>query len=973
MKKEKNKVGGIKLAYVGGGSRGWAWGLMGDLALEESLSGEIRLYDIDLDAAQQNVVIGKKYFGAEEAKTKWDMVACETLDEALQGADFVVISIQPATYKEMESDVHAPEKYGIYQAVGDTTGPGGIIRALRTIPMFKEIALGIQANCPNAWVINYTNPMTICTKTLYEVFPQIKAFGCCHEVFGTQKLLAMMLNDLRGISEVERHEILINVLGINHFTWIDQASYQGMDLLPLYKEFVKKYEERGFEDGAPGYCETSVFGSANMVKFDLFRRYGLIAAAGDRHLAEFCPPWYIKDKETVAAFRYHLTPVSFREQELLNRKETSRMLIDGEKKVELKRSGEEGIHQIMALLGLGDLVTNVNLPNVGQISNLPLGAVVETNACFDQSGIRPVLAGRLPEDINSLVYRQVINQETTVKAGLTYSLENEGYLRCLLRESFFLSFLITFSIPIFIGSLGYVWGGNIVKEITNLSYVDKLKQVLSETEQSFNKIDKLSQTLSETQWIRNIAFMQGQAFDTSRLDYFELSRYAKELENYSSMNNMVEKIAIVLNQKNGLISANGYDSFEWYFENAFKLEGMETEDWMVLFSEPRNTILYPRNVQTYSILRGNMMAAEGIIKSLWTTPDRVPHKNMWLWDSVFHALGWQYYDKELAYVTVTAVLDSQREDGLIPIMTTPHEKLHITQPPVLAWGIWLLYERFQEKDFLAKAYEPLKRYLQWNLQNRDANKNLLCEWHISGTRSGESGADNSCRFDSGKTMDCVDFSSFMAKEVRHLVKMAEVLDLGLEAKEHESLYQQMKEAINTQLWDEEKQLYCDRYLDGGFSNIKGLYSFMPLFAAVVDEDRVAILVKQLKNPSHFMTKVPFATDAASEPTYGCDLWRGSCWINYNYMLISGLREYGYPELANKIALASIEQIAKWYHQLGCIFEYYDSSGEKVPSFMDRKGPCTPPYDIRRKIFPIRDYSWTSSLYIALLNETSKMR
>ena len=118
--------------------------------------------------------------------------------EALTGADFVVISILPGTFDEMESDVHAPEKYGIYQPVGDTTGPGGIVRALRTIPMIQEIARAVEEYCPDAWVINYTNPMAMCVKTLYETFPKIKAFGCCHEVFGTQSLLKAALDDMEN-------------------------------------------------------------------------------------------------------------------------------------------------------------------------------------------------------------------------------------------------------------------------------------------------------------------------------------------------------------------------------------------------------------------------------------------------------------------------------------------------------------------------------------------------------------------------------------------------------------------------------------------------------------------------------------------------------------------------------------------------------------------------------------------------------
>ena len=192
MRYVNGKAEDLKIAYIGGGSRGWAWGLMSDLAAADDMSGSVYLYDIDLEAAKRNEVIGNKVKELKDCKSPWDYKAVETIGEALQGADFVVISIIPGTFDEMESDVHAPEKYGIYQSVGDTTGPGGLIRALRVVPMFEEIAGAIKEYCPEAWVINYTNPMTVCVKTLYRTFPEIKAFGCCHEVFGTQKLLPLI-------------------------------------------------------------------------------------------------------------------------------------------------------------------------------------------------------------------------------------------------------------------------------------------------------------------------------------------------------------------------------------------------------------------------------------------------------------------------------------------------------------------------------------------------------------------------------------------------------------------------------------------------------------------------------------------------------------------------------------------------------------------------------------------------------------
>ena len=120
MKIIDKKATNVKIAYIGGGSRGWAWGLMSDLASCEDMSGDVYLYDIDNEASRANEIIGNKYNGIEGAKSEWTYHAVETPKEALTGADFVVISILPGTFDEMESDVHTPEKYGIYQPVGDT-------------------------------------------------------------------------------------------------------------------------------------------------------------------------------------------------------------------------------------------------------------------------------------------------------------------------------------------------------------------------------------------------------------------------------------------------------------------------------------------------------------------------------------------------------------------------------------------------------------------------------------------------------------------------------------------------------------------------------------------------------------------------------------------------------------------------------------------------------------------------------------
>ena len=419
-----NRVENIKIAYIGGGSRGWAWGLMSDLAEAEDISGQVALYDIDYEAAKANEIIGNKYNDAPMSKSKWSYRAEKEIGDARTDADFVVISILPGTFKEMESDVHTPEKYGIWQSVGDTVGPGGIIRALRTIPMFETIAAAIREFCPNAWVINYTNPMTMCMRTLYKTFPGIKAFGCCHEVFGTQKVLAAALEDMLGIEKPDHKAIKVNVVGVNHFTWLTSAHYGNIDVMEVYKDFCEKYHETGFTKGKDDNWMNNVFECSNRVKMDLFRKYGVIAAAGDRHLAEYSEgKQYLASPEQARSWGFGLTPVSWRWEDLAARQEKSRKLLSGELEVTLNRTGEEGVNQMRALLGLCTLVTNVNIPNCGQIPNLPLGAVVETNAVFRDGTLTPVFAGNIPMPIYGQITRAVTEQELVVEAAMERNLE----------------------------------------------------------------------------------------------------------------------------------------------------------------------------------------------------------------------------------------------------------------------------------------------------------------------------------------------------------------------------------------------------------------------------------------------------------------------------------------------------------------------------------------------------------------------
>lgn len=408
----------LKIAYIGGGSRAWARKLMIDLAKCPHLTGQVWLYDIDMESARLNEQLGNWMQDQPGVVSRWRYIAEPTLEATLQGADFVILSIQPGTLEIMGENIAIAAKYGMFFPVGDTTGAPGLVRGLFSAIVYAEFARAIAEHCPKAWIINYTNPMTICTRTLTKVAPGLKAFGCCHEVFGTQHLLAQLVERYLDVPQPPREEIEVNVTGINHFTWIDRAHYKGHDLLELVRQHMAQ----------PGvvreYTKEEVLGfhnwflSLHQIKYELFRRFGLLGAAGDRHLAEFVPG-FTRSPEELYRWGVSMTPVSYRIARWKEAPQQTRDLMAGKVPFSLPDTGEEGVLQMSALLGLGDMKTNVNVENVGQIPNLPLGAVVETNAYFSRDSVQPIVAGALPPGVHALVARHVANQEMIIEAALT--------------------------------------------------------------------------------------------------------------------------------------------------------------------------------------------------------------------------------------------------------------------------------------------------------------------------------------------------------------------------------------------------------------------------------------------------------------------------------------------------------------------------------------------------------------------------
>lgn len=426
----------IKLCYIGGGSKAWARVFMNDLALTEGLTGEIALYDIDRAAAERNRRIGDRINAHPDAVSKWRYTVADTLEEALTGADFVAISILPGTLDHMAADVHLPEKYGVYQSVGDTVGPGGVLRAMRTVPLFEGFARAIRSCCPQAWVINLTNPMTILCRTLFDTFPGIKAFGCCHEVFHAEDFLCCVMKEELGVPRPDRHELVVEASGINHFTWITDARWNDVDVMALLPGFIDRFFESGYceqGDDPQAFRGDNPFLYGNKVKMDLYRRFGALGAAGDRHLVEFMDGhWYIEDRAAPGKWLYHLTGVDYRKADQARRIREAQALAEGSMSVVLKKSDEELIPLMKALLGLGPLRSNANVVNRGQMGEAPLGSVVETFCVFDRDQVTPLPAKPLPPGAADLVRQNAENLEALHDAIRSRDLE--AVFRVFLRQ-----------------------------------------------------------------------------------------------------------------------------------------------------------------------------------------------------------------------------------------------------------------------------------------------------------------------------------------------------------------------------------------------------------------------------------------------------------------------------------------------------------------------------------------------------------
>lgn len=371
-----------------------------------------------------------------------------------------------------------------------------------------------------------------------------------------------------------------------------------------------------------------------------------------------------------------------------------------------------------------------------------------------------------------------------------------------------------------------------------------------------------------------------------------------------------------------------------------------------------------------SVNKVNVRSAEGKIPCTWTTPDRVPHKHLWLWDSVFHALAIVTYNEELAKNAIRAVLAQQRQDGFIPCTMSPDGGDDVTQPQVLSWGVWEIYKKTGDKEFLKESVGVLDKYLAWDMSNRDKNGNGLLEWlgdpDDTECKCGESGLDNSPRFDFDIDMDAIDFSTFMANDSLYLSRIYSELGDEANSLKWKKVYDDLKSKINALMYDEKSGAYYDRLFNGQLTGVVTPMSFLPMLADIPSDEQAAKMVKLLTDKNLLWTEFPLASISKNHADYSTDMWRGATWLNVNYFIMKGLNNYGYTEIANEIKEKTLQTVYKWYKKTGCIFEFYDSADKTSPLQCDRKGKQPRVPDWRKHVHSIIDYNWSACFTLLMI-------
>tara|TARA_B100001142_G_C14344269_1_gene659278 strand:+ start:238 stop:1554 length:1317 start_codon:yes stop_codon:yes gene_type:complete len=392
-----------KIALIGAGSTIFAQRLIGDILLTPELAKDtqIALHDIDEDRLRTSEIVTRRI--TEKLGLKTLVFSSTDRREVLAGSDYVIFMMQVGGYKPSTViDFEIPKKYGLRQTIADTLGVGGIMRALRTIPVIRDILRDMEEVCPHAILLNYVNPMAMLCMAINQISPGMKMVGLCHSVQGTAEQLANDLNE--NIEDVDYF-----CAGINHMSF--------------YLRFEKK--QKGIKkDLYPRLREIAEQGSMpkdNLVRYEMLKRLGFFVTESSEHFSEYTP-WFIKrDRpDLIEKFNIPLDEYITRCEKQISEWDEQRVSLENKNQsIELCQSHEYAASIINGLENGKEVTINGNVSNEGLIDNLPGNISVEVPCLINSNGIQPVRVGELPTHLAALMMTNINVQQLTVEASLS--------------------------------------------------------------------------------------------------------------------------------------------------------------------------------------------------------------------------------------------------------------------------------------------------------------------------------------------------------------------------------------------------------------------------------------------------------------------------------------------------------------------------------------------------------------------------
>lgn len=386
----------MKIVLIGAGSIVFVKNLVGDCMLTPALcDAEFALLDIDkeklylvekmLHTLNDNINSGKAVIKAYENQK-----------EGLKNADFVITTIQVGGYDKVTEDFEIPLKYGLKQTFGDTLGIGGMMRGLRTIPVMLDIVKDMEEVCPDAWLLNYTNPMAIITGALLRS-ASVKTIGLCHSV----QICADEL--LKGLN-MDREHISYHIAGINHQAWLLEITRNGVD---IYPEIRQKAAQRPTPHN-------------DMVRYEIMKQFGYYVTESSLHSSEYMP-YFIKDKYPELLDRFGIQTDMYKDwgQSRIDYWKEARQKLADNASLTHTLSREFASHIINAIVTNVPYEISANVLNKNYITNLPCNACVEVPCLVNGHGVTPCFAGDLPVQCAALNQTNINMQNLVIEAALT--------------------------------------------------------------------------------------------------------------------------------------------------------------------------------------------------------------------------------------------------------------------------------------------------------------------------------------------------------------------------------------------------------------------------------------------------------------------------------------------------------------------------------------------------------------------------